>query len=142
MVFLNVQRAEAVPEARELRAGLTRQFGPSSVFMNSAEASWGSLRAALDISTVMVAVISPGWLGQTDTGQFDVLQSALLTGMPVIPVLVQGARMPQAEDLPVDLRDLVRHAAIDFRLTSMERDLLRVMAAIDRLTQHGSRRAT
>jgi hypothetical protein len=43
------------------------------------------------------------------------IRAALQQGIPVIPVMVQNASMPDAKDLPDDLRLLVRRTGIQLR---------------------------
>ncbi|MGO8955161.1 MAG: tetratricopeptide repeat protein [Rhodomicrobium sp.] len=76
----------------------------------------------LSACKVMVCLIGPGWLDARNEGgarRLDDLKDwvrleierALARGLTVIPVLVEGAYMPKAEDLPDTLKPLVdRHA--------------------------------
>ena len=67
---------------------------------------------------VLLAMIGRGWVdAKDDSGRrrlddpMDFVRletaSALKRDIPVIPVLVQGARMPRAEQLPPDLAELL-----------------------------------
>ena len=79
---------------------------------------------AVGASAVVVAVIGRSWLTITDEhGQRRLdnpddyvrheLSAALAREMRVIPVLVQGARMPDAKELPDPLKPLARRNAIE-----------------------------
>jgi hypothetical protein len=66
---------------------------------------------------VLLAVIGPGWVDAKDeSGQRRLDNSAdfvrletsaaLKRAIPVVPVIVHGARMPRADQLPIDLQEL------------------------------------
>ena len=71
------------------------------------------MRDALSDNKVMIAVIGPKWLGgrgkdarinaNNDPVRIE-LETALQQRMRIIPVLVSGATMPRASDLPQSLR--------------------------------------
>jgi hypothetical protein len=99
-----------------------REFGEQSVFMDVAGIQPGrDFRKVIDESVatcgVLLAIIGTDWLdAKNETGNrrlddpsdFVRLEtaSALKRDIPVIPVLVHGAKMPQPEALPDDLKDL------------------------------------
>jgi hypothetical protein len=85
-------------------------------------------RKAIDQSvaacTVLLAVIGREWLESTDASgsrRLDdpndfvriELASALRRDIPVVPVLVRGAKMPQPDQLPDDLKDLAYRNAVE-----------------------------
>jgi tetratricopeptide (TPR) repeat protein len=81
----------------------------------------------------MLAIIGPNWLTAKDeTGQrrldksddFIVIEigAALARDIPVVPVLVDGARMPKASELPDSLKLLARRQAVQVRHTNFNSD--------------------
>jgi hypothetical protein len=72
-------------------------------------------RNALKQSDIMVVVIGLGWLNRLNDDGDHVrmeLESALQRGISIIPVLVDGASMPEPDELPKTIRDLAfRNAA-------------------------------
>jgi hypothetical protein len=85
-------------------------------------------RRAIDDSVascgVLLAVIGPGWLDQKnesgerrldDPGDFVRMETAcaLRRDIPVIPVLVHGAKMPRSDQLPDDLKDLAYRNCVE-----------------------------
>ena len=81
----------------------------------------------------MLAIIGPNWLTAKDeTGQrrldnpedFIVIEigAALARNIPVVPVLVDGARMPKASELPDSLKPLARRQAVQVRHTNFSGD--------------------
>src|SRR4051794_1494306 len=85
-------------------------------------------RSAIDKSVascnVLLAVIGPQWVDARDASgvrRLDdpadfvriELASALLSNIPVVPVLVRGARVPRPEELPADLKELAYRNAVE-----------------------------
>jgi hypothetical protein len=81
----------------------------------------------------MLTVIGPNWLTAKDeNGQrrldnpedFVVIEIgvALARNIPVVPVLVDGARMPKASELPDSLKPLVRRQAVEMRHAHFGKD--------------------
>jgi hypothetical protein len=72
---------------------------------------------------IVLALIGPGWAGKIDpeTGQRQLenpkdfvrieICAALSRAIPVVPVLLDGAPMPDMEQLPEDMRKLARRQA-------------------------------
>ena len=60
------------------------------------------------------------------------LETAIRRSLPIIPVLVQGARMPRPEDLPDSLQGLVYYNAIEVRPDpDFHPDVTRLIAGIE-----------
>src|SRR5262245_64105258 len=121
-VFISYRREETAGEARALFTGLVSRLGRNSVFMDVDSIALGRdfrqvLQERLGSCDVLFALIGPGWLDATDGSGTRRLENptdfvrqeiaaALKRNIPVIPVLVQGAQVPQPERLPDDLKDL------------------------------------
>jgi hypothetical protein len=83
------------------------------------------INRAIARSAVLLAVIGPRWLEPAEGGGARVhdpadhlrleIEAALGRGIPVIPVLVNGATMPAAAQLPESLLPLVYRNAIEVR---------------------------
>src|SRR5262249_21168504 len=82
---------------------------------------------------VLLAVIGPNWLrAKNEAGQRRLdnpedyvrleIAAALARKIRVVPVLVDGARIPKADELPDDLKPLVRRTAIEVRNALFGRD--------------------
>jgi hypothetical protein len=128
-IFISYRRHDAEGEAGRLFADLTREFGDKSVFMDVSTITAGrDFRKAINESVsscgVLLAVLGLDWVNaKKDTGErrledpadFVRLETAaaLKRDIPVIPVLVQGAKMPTAGDLPEDLRDFAYRNAVE-----------------------------
>jgi hypothetical protein len=85
-------------------------------------------RRAIDESVAtcgaLLALIGPGWLDEKNTsgerrlddpGDFVRVEtaSALKRDIPVIPVLLRGAKMPRSDQLPDDLKDLAYRNCVE-----------------------------
>ncbi len=92
------------------------------------------LKAALVESNVCLLLIGPNWRGQREDGSgarifeerdFVRLEAAaaLASARKVLPVLANGAAMPEPEQLPEELRTLARINALSIRHTYFEHDI-------------------
>ena len=122
-IFISYRRDDTEGHARTLFQDLVKEFGEHAVFMDVAGIAPGrDFRKVIDENTasccVLLAIIGKNWTSTTDDSgaprladplDFVRLEtaSALKRDIPVIPVLVHGAHMPKAEQLPADLKDLV-----------------------------------
>jgi hypothetical protein len=123
-VFINYRRSDVPAFGALLYVELVRHFGTEQVFMGSLSIPAGcdfavELLARVRCSRVLLAVIGPGWLAaanaqggrRLDDPQDWVrreLAEAFATGVRVIPVLVDGARLPREAELPADIAQLAR----------------------------------
>jgi PASTA domain/TIR domain len=128
-IFISYRREDAEGEAGRLFDDLVDVYGENSVFMDVAAIEAGQdFRKVIDQSVatcgVLLAIIGKDWVDAKDeSGQrrldsgsdFVRLEtaSALKRDIPVIPVLVHGARMPRAEQLPDDLKDLAYRNCVE-----------------------------
>ena len=89
---------------------------------------------------VMLAMLGPRWAEITDEAgnrrlddpdDFVRLEvaTALSRGVLVVPILVDGARMPKAADLPEDLAGIARRQAVEISPTGFNLD--RLFKALD-----------
>jgi hypothetical protein len=93
-------------------------------------------------SNVLLSVIGPNWIGATEGKQPRIqddkdlvrveVETALESGIPVIPVLVDDASIPASEELPESLRNLdkLNAARIDSDV-NFQHDVERLIRAID-----------
>src|SRR5688500_15425912 len=121
-VFVSYRRGDSEGQARALSLELVRLLGRDGVFMDVDSIGLGRdfrqvLQERLKSCDVMLALIGPGWLDSRDSAGRRRLDSptdyvrqeiaaALKRNIPVIPVLLQGAQVPQPDQLPEDLQEL------------------------------------
>ena len=146
-IFISYRRADASWPVRWLADWLARQFGAGVVFLDADSIRPGDdfaekIEAAVGACSVLLAVIGPQWLAaegdagrRTDDPQDWVrleIGIAIERGVCVIPVLVDGARMPSPSELPPGLRALTGRHAVELnpvspdtrRLASVLEDVL------------------
>ena len=89
-----------------------------------------AIERALGASGAMLAIIGPNWSSSRleDPGDRlrQELEAAMALGVEIIPVLVAGARMPHADDLPPSIRDLSRQQAVRLTDEGWEDDVRRL----------------
>jgi hypothetical protein len=145
-IFISYRRNDSEGEAGRLFDDLVTHFGPHSVFMDVAAIEPGQdFRKAIDKSvatcSVLLALMGQEWLGTKDaTGRRRLedpndfvrleLALALQRDIPAVPVLVRGARMPQAEHLPVDLKELAFRNAVELTHARWKSDVALLIHAL------------
>ena len=127
-VFLSYRRDDSRSATGRLADRLQALFGPERVFRDVDSIAPGldfeaALARAIGGASVMLVVVGTRWLDIRDaSGQRRLddpqdmvrreIEAALAAGLPVIPVLVEGARMPAAESLPASLAAFARCQAL------------------------------
>jgi hypothetical protein len=95
--------------------------------------------------SVLFAIIGPKWLAtgpggarRLDDPQDFVrieIASALRRGIPVVPLLVDGARLPQTNEIPEDLQPLARRNGIEIRHDpDFHNDMTRLLSRLEGVT--------
>jgi TIR domain len=121
-IFISYRREETAGEARALFNDLVATLGKDSVFMDVDNISLGRdfrlmLQDRLASCDLMIVLIGKDWLfSKNETGRSRLenpddfvrleVGTALKWNIPVTPVLVHGAQIPSADQLPEDLKDL------------------------------------
>jgi hypothetical protein len=145
-VFISYRRQDVEGYAGRLFQDLAIQFGRDAVFMDVAGIEPGrDFRWAIEQHVascgVLLALIGKGWLDAKneagvrrldDPADFVRLETAtaLKRDIPVIPVLVHGGRMPRAEELPDDLKDLAYRNAVELSHTRWDSDVQLLVKAL------------
>jgi len=148
-IFVSYRRSDSQGEAGRLFDDLVKHFGEDSVFMDVAAIEAGrDFRKAIEEGVtqcgVLLVVIGLEWLSAkdergvlrlSDPSDFVRIEtaSALKRDIPVIPVLVRGAKMPSAEQLPDDLKDLAFRNGIELTHARWRSDIQLLVEALRRL---------
>lgn len=149
-VFISYRRADAQGWAGRLGADLAAAFGDVARFLDLASIPPGAdflleIERSLADACAVLVLIGPRWLDLRDEqGRRRLddpddfvaaeIAKALSLGVPVIPVLLGGAAMPAAADLPEPLQTLCRHNGFEFSDVRWEFDRDRLFAAIEAAT--------
>ncbi len=127
-IVISYRRTDTAAIAGRIRDRLVSRYGDTSVFMDIENIPFGSdfrthIREALLQSDVLIAVVGPDWLGRGNGGPSRIsnetdpvrieIETALQGRIPLIPVLVNNAGMPEAADLPDSLKDFAFLNAAD-----------------------------
>jgi len=139
IVFINYRRDETAGEARALYNDLAELIGADRVFMDVDDIALGRdfrqvLQERLTDCEVMLSLIGRDWVHARDAagarrldnpGDFVRLEiaTALQRQLAVTPVLLQDARMPSADTLPDDLKDLAYRNGFELSHTRWESDV-------------------
>ena len=150
-IFISYRRDDTEGQAGRLFQQLRESFGEDMVFMDVATIEPGvDFRKAIEKNTaacgVLLALIGRDWVSLTDAeghrrldnpDDFVRLEtaSALRRDIPVIPVLVQGARMPRADELPADLKDLAYRNSVELTHARWDSDVALLVKALRPFTQ-------
>src|SRR5215469_5399031 len=146
-IFISYRREESAANAGRLYDRLSDQFGESRVFMDVDSIAIGAdfteaIIGAVSGCDILLALIGRDWLTITDsTGERRIdnpedwvrleIETALQRDIRVVPVLVDGAALPRAGDLPPSLRALVRRQALELTHAGFRSEVSRLIAAVD-----------
>src|SRR5215216_5422180 len=150
-VFISYRRDESAGYAGWIADSFDEYFGEDKVFRDIDSLEPGldfseAIERALESSEVLLAVIGKNWLTVTDAaGQRRLenpddfvrveIATALKRNMRVIPVLVQGASMPSADELPEDLAPLTRRNAFELHDSSWRDDIRQLITILDNVLE-------
>ena len=130
-ILISYRREDSTDVTGRIYDRLIQQFGQGAVFKDVDSIPFGvDFRTYLDAQVakceVFLAVIGRDWMkkrGSTRKSRLDdpgdfvriEIESALKRQIPVIPVLVRGASIPPAKQLPASLQDLTYRNGIAVR---------------------------
>lgn len=125
-VFLSYRRADSADITWRIRDHLSRTFGSDNIFIDVDDIPPGTyfqqyIQQILQSTQVLLVIIGPNW--QNATFQFGPkkgikrlfdphdfvrieIETAFQLHVPVVPILVNQAHIPVAEELPLSLRRL------------------------------------
>jgi hypothetical protein len=154
-IFISYRRKDVPGEAGRVHDELARKFRKRSIFMDVNKLHAGQLfdeelAKALAASDVLLAIIGPRWMDllkaksasdKRDYVRVEIAQ-ALKRQIVVIPVRVgsegQMPPLPLPEELPDDIRDMVRYQNHDVMNERFGRDMAKLIEDIDFVRGRGS----
>ena len=154
-VFICYRREDSDYPAHRIYEELTNHFGSESVVFDVDTFPMGNFREYLNEQVnkcdILLAVIGNRWLeilGQRLNDPKDFvrieIQAALDRKIPVVPVLVAKASMPNEENLPPELAELAMMNAAEMRAgADLQTHLKRLIGGLDHLLaeQEAARKA-
>jgi hypothetical protein len=145
-IFISYRREDASYPAGRLYDNLHSRFPQNEIFMDVDSIKPGidfieTIEERVDSCDVLVAVIGKRWLSAADEEgrrrldnpeDFVRLEvgTALKRGVLVIPVLVEGASMPRAAELPEELKPLARRNALSLSHERFRADSERLIDSV------------
>lgn len=134
MIFISF-RDESAHSAGRLAHLLGAQFGHEEVFLADAVGGGTDLATATDTAlqrcTAAVVVIGPTWTATAVGPVFRQVHTLLEREVEVLPVLVDGAAPPRADDLPEPVRALARLRALHLDHLTFRSDAEQVVDWLD-----------
>jgi len=147
-IFISYRREETAYPAGWLYDRLAARFADDQVFKDVDSIELGDdfvevISSAVGSCDVLLALIGDRWLTITDEdGQRRLddpndfvrveIEAALTRNVRVIPILVEGARMPRAAQLPPSLARLVRRQALELHPARFDFDTGRLLRVLER----------
>lgn len=148
-IFISYRRADAGWTARALFERLRHSF-QSRVFIDVSGTSLGSdyaerIDESLHRCHIMLAVMGPRWLAmlkerhqdkrpERDWVEFE-LRRGLESGVRVVPLLVDGAVLPPAKELPPSLKALPMRQLCKLGVDDFESDVEHLIKEVSKLLQ-------
>src|ERR1700730_1205423 len=148
-ILISYRRADSDAIAGRIRDQLASRYGSNSVFMDIDNVPFGvdfreQIKSEIDKDDVVLAIIGPRWRGPRRGARARIndaddfvrveLETALGRPIPVVPVLVNGMKMPKPDDLPDGLKKLSFHnAAVVDGGQDFHQHVDRLIRSIDRM---------
>jgi TPR repeat protein len=142
-IFISYRRDDSAGYAGRVHDRLEREFGADLLFMDVDSIPLGLnfvkiLREKIARCDVLLAVIGPSWIdvqGPDGKRRLDdpsdfvrvEIAAALEREIPVIPILLNGAKIPSRHELPDDLKELAVRQGLDVRHASFHGDMNRLI---------------
>src|SRR3712207_7691642 len=153
-IFIRYRRGESTIYAGRLYDGLSARLGDQDVFMDVDAIEPGVdfveyIEREVGACEILIALIGRDWATVTDAQGVrrlddpqDFVRLELATGLRrdirVIPVLVQGATMPRADELPEDLKPLARRNALEIADLRWRQDFQRLWEVVEKVLEGAS----
>jgi len=146
-IFICYRRDDSGGQTGRLFDRLTEHFGEDQVFMDIDHIQPGQdfvkvIEEAVGSCWLLLAVMGKDWLGPAgadghrrldDPEDYVRLEIAAALGrdIPVIPVMVQGARMPRSNELPQPIAPLARRQTVELDDARWRDDVWRLIKALE-----------
>jgi molecular chaperone DnaK (HSP70) len=147
-IFISYRRDDTAYPCGWLFDKLAQHFGRSRIFKDIDSIQLGDdfaeeIRSAVERCDVLLALIGQRWLTITDEGgrrRLDnpsdfvrlEIEAAIARDIRIIPILIEGARIPCADELPTSLAKLARRQALELSSRHFDFDISRLLKVLDR----------
>lgn len=148
-IFLSYRRSDSEASARRLYDDLEAAFGAERILCDIEMPASGRdfvdlIDQSLGGCSAVLVLIGPAFLARAQAPDDYVNQEiarALASGLPVMPVLLERARMPALADLPEPLQGLAYRNAIELSTRNWRQDVAGLIDALRRITGEAVRPA-
>jgi hypothetical protein len=151
-IFLSYRREDSAGQSGRIRDRLVRDFGKDYLFMDVDGIPLGTdfvkrLNDEVASCDVLLAVIGKQWSELRDESggrRLDnpndfvriEIAAALQRDIPLIPILLDGTKIPPPGMLPDDMKELTARNGLDVRHASFHADLDRLVSELKRIIPH------
>jgi len=157
-IFISYRQDDSAAWALLLRDALVARFGTRRVYLDKDSQQAGSwkdqIEAGLARSKVVLVPIGPRWLDARtkegvrrldmpdDVHRWEIAKALAMSGITVIPVLVDDATLPREDQLSADLQALPRQQYREISGDAVRRDvdIARLIVDIERATGLAARK--
>lgn len=148
-IIISYRREDSIETTGRIYDWLDSRLAPNSIFMDVDSIPPGmdfrvAIKDTITSASVMLVIIGPRWLtvrepnegapridNPNDFVRVEV-ELAIQNNVPIIPILVQEATMPAADDLPASLTSLAYRNAVKVRPNpDFQGDMIRVIKGIE-----------
>jgi hypothetical protein len=150
VIFINYRRTNTGWPAEHLKDKLGAAFGENRVFLDVRDINAGDdfpseIEGQLQRAAALLVLIDKNWLlGQDKSGrrrldkEDDWVRKEIRTGLEkndcaVIPLLLDGADLPDEDALPNDISNLVKRQKIEVREASREADINALIKQLEKI---------
>lgn len=149
-IFVSYRRADAPGYVRGLMSDLRNVFGSHQVFLDMEDIEAGSdfpriIDEAVSNCELLLVIMGSNWAElKTESGLRRIedekdyvrleISSAINRKIPIIPVLVENAKMPKAEELPAEIVQLSTLQGIPLTHERWDDDITKLLTAIEKMT--------
>jgi len=147
-IFISYRVQDTAGETGRLVDDLKQHFADEQLFMDIDNIEPGvefdkAIEKYLSSCEVMLVVIGPRWMGNRENGPARIhdandwvkleVSSALKRRIRVIPVLVDGASLPKEEELPPELKSLIKRQSYELSNKRWQYDVDRLIDFLIRI---------
>ena len=153
-IFISYRRKDTGGHAGHLAADLISRYGRSNVFMDvdsiPAGVDYGNpIDDALDSCNIAFVLIGDNWVDpvgpeqkrrideESDWVRREVASALERPDVTVVPVLVEGAAMPEAADLPAEISSLANIQALSLHNSQWSYDFEELCGTVDHAASDG-----
>ena len=128
-VFISYRRQDSAASAIGIGQYLEKEFGRKNVYIDIDMQAGSKYPAVIEKRlaecTVLLVLIGPSWLKLQKPNDWVQLEIAyaLKRNIAIIPVLIDGAQLPNKDALPDDIQGLLDHQAASVTLSGFRHEM-------------------